>query len=248
MELGLKLWSTNKDVLEDAASLIEKDIFQYVELMVVPDTDPAPFQEHKIPYMLHAAHDTWGANPADPSKEQRSRETLAQALRWADVLQTEYVVVHPGFGAMEVATEFFKKESDPRIAIENMPQFGRDYGQRVEFAGYSVEQLNRLMKGTFGFCLDLNHALCAARSLQRNPEEYLKELLSLQPALFHISDGDYTDKHLAIGKGTYDFTLLARCLQESENKKVTLETPRKNLHSLKEDEENAIRLRSFFLD
>lgn len=246
MELGLKLWSTNKDMLKDAAFLIEKGVFQYVELMVVPDTNPAPFKKSGLPYILHAAHDTWGANPADPSKEQRSRETLREALHWADVLEAEYVVVHPGFGTMEAALAFFQKELDPRILIENMPQFGMDYGQRVEFVGYSVEQLTLLMEGKFGFCLDLNHALCATRSLQKNAEEYLKELLLLQPALFHISDGGYTDEHLHIGKGEYDFLMLAKVLQRGQSKKMTLETPRENLHSLKEDEENAIRLRSFF--
>jgi deoxyribonuclease-4 len=246
MRLGLKLWSTNEDVIEEAVALIAKGVFHYVELMVVPDTNPTPFQKYKIPYVLHAAHDTWGANPANPSAERRSRETLAEALRWADALQAEYVVVHPGFGTMEAALKFFEKESDPRIVIENMSQFGIDYGKVVEITGHTAEQLKRLMAGRFGFCLDLNHALCAAHSLQRNPEEYLKELLVLQPALFHISDGDYTDEHLAIGKGKYDFVLLARCLQESEVKKVTLETPRGNLHSLREDEENAATLRSFF--
>ncbi len=246
MELGLKLWSINKDMVEEAASLIEKGVFQYVELMVVPDSDPEPFRAVGLPYVLHAAHDTWGANPADPSKEQRSRETIREAFHWADVLEAEHVVVHPGFGTMEAALAFFQKELDSRIAIENMAQFGIDYGQKVEYAGYSAGQLCKLMRGKFGFCLDLNHALCAARSQGKDEEEYVKELLWLKPALCHVSDGDYTDAHLAIGKGKYDFTLLARCLQESENKKVTLETPRKNLHSLGEDKENAIRLRSFF--
>ena len=247
MELGLKLWSTNEDRLPEASALIAKGVFQYIELMVAPDTDPAPFAGKGLPYVLHAAHDTWGANPADPSKEQRSRETLRETLRWADVLEAKYVVAHPGFGTMEAALAFFQKESDPRILIENMPQLGRDFGQRVEFVGYSVEQLTLLTKGTFGFCLDLNHALCAARSLERDEEEYVRELLSLKPVLYHVSDGDYTDAHLDIGKGAYNFAALAKCLDEDGSKKITLETPRKNLHSLKEDEENALRLRPFFL-
>ena len=255
MQLGLKLWSTNGDVLGQAESLIAKGTFQYVELMVVPGTDPVPFQKSGLPYVLHAAHDTWGPNPADPERLEVTRKSLEDARAWADLLGARFIVFHPGFckpgfSAMENVLEFLKDEpADKRIVIENMASFGLDYGQVVEHVGYTKEQLELLMQDKFNFCLDLYHAMRAARSLGRNPKEYFDELLSLKPVLFHISDGDFSqtlDNHLGLKAGEFDLAFFAECIRSVPQALVTLETPREHLHSLKEDEGNAVIFRSLF--
>ena len=53
IKFGLKLWSINYNLLEEARKLIEKGIFHYIELMPVPDTEISPFQKIKVPYVIH---------------------------------------------------------------------------------------------------------------------------------------------------------------------------------------------------
>jgi len=114
--------------------------------------------------------------------------------------------------------------------------------------GFTPEQIKELTGNRFGFCLDLNHAIKAAVSLKKDYKKYIKEFLKLKPAMFHISDGNLDqekDEHLDIGKGEYDFKFLINCVKENESKYLTLETPKDNLNSCKQDLENLKKLKSF---
>ena len=60
-------------------------------------------------------------------------------------------------------------------------------------------------KGT-GFCLDFGHAICAARTLKKEPIVFINELTSLDPSVYHLTDGDYSselDSHLHYGTGSF---------------------------------------------
>ena len=62
--------------------------------------------------------------------------------------------------------------------------------------------------------------------------------MALDPKMFHISDGaldDEKDEHLNIGDGEYDLGYMLRCVDESDSRFVTLETPREDQTSLEED-------------
>ena len=69
--------------------------------------------------------------------------------------------------------------------------------------------------------------------------------------MLHISDGtlkNEKDEHLNIIEGEYDFNFLADCIKGNRTEYVSLETPRANLNSLKEDLENLKKLKSFLSD
>jgi endonuclease IV len=241
IEFGLKLWSKNHLLLNEAAKLIEKDVFQYVELMPVPSTDISPFLETDVPYFIHVTSDIYEVNIADKSKKGFNLEMIDICKEWADMLEARYLILHPGYGSMDDALEFLEKVGDNRILIENMPKIGINNEKMV---GYTVEQIRELMTNRFGLCLDFGHAIKAAMSLNEDYEKYIKKLLRLNPRMFHVCDGKLSnqkDEHLHIGKGDYDFEFLMSCIKKSEFKCVTLETPR-SLDSLDEDSKNLEKL------
>ena len=246
IKFGLKLWSINYNLIEEAEKLIKKDIFQYIELMVAPDTEISPFLKIEVPYIIHITSERWGLNIADKEKEDFNLRLISQNIKWADALGAEYLILHPGFGEIETAKKFLEKIKDKRILIENMPRVGMN---NEKMLGFSPEQIKELTGDEFGFCLDLNHAIKAAISLKKDYKKYIKEFLKLKPAMFHISDGNLDrekDEHLNIGEGEYGFKFLINCVKESQSKYITMETPRNNLNSLEEDLENLKKLKLVF--
>lgn len=234
IKFGLKLWS-NSNLSEEEKEYLKNDLFQYIELTAVPDTEIAPFLEHDFSYIIHIPPETQGLNIADKEKKEFNLKTIDNCIEWAEKLNAKHLVLHPGFGSMDNTLEFLDKINDPRILIENMPKLGLDNEHMV---GYAPEQIKELMGNKFGFCLDFGHAIKASVSLNRNYKEVLLEFMKLKPAMFHLSDGNTgneKDEHLSLGKGNFDLSILLDFIAQSESEMVTLETPRNNL---KDDEEN----------
>lgn len=244
IKFGLKLWSINYNLLNEAERLIEKEFFHYIELMPVPDTKIAPFRKIKDPYIIHITSERYGLNIADKKKEEFNLKTISQCIQWGSELRAKYLILHPGFGEIKLAKNFLEKIDDRRILIENMPKVGINDEKMI---GFTPEQIKELMGNKFGFCLDFNHAIKAAISLKKDYKEYIKDFLKLNPKMFHISDGTLNngkDEHLSIGEGEYDFDFLTDCIKKSDTQYMTLETPKINLRFLKEDMENIKKLKS----
>lgn len=241
---GLKLWSLNHNLLNEAKKLIEEDFFHYIELLVVPNTEISFFQRVKVPYIIHITHENYGLNIADNRKWEANLRTVYFCLRWADKLRAKYLVLHPGFGEINKAIRFLEKIDDKRILIENVPKVGLNQERMI---GFNPKQIRELIGRKFGFCLDFNHAVKSAVSLKKDYKKHIEDFLKLSPKMFHISDGileDEKDNHLNIGEGEYDFNFLADCIKKSQAKYITLETPRANLSSFEEDLENVKKLKS----
>lgn len=244
IKFGLKLWSLNYNLLDEARKLIEDGIFHYIELMPVPDTEISPFQKIKVPYIIHITSDKYGVNIADKEKEDFNLEMIDNSLKWADMLGAEYLILHPGFGEIKTAKKFLERINDKRVLIENMPKNGINNEKMI---GFTPEQIKELTGNRFGFCLDFNHAIKGALSLKKDYKNYIKGFLKLKPAMFHISDGNLDqekDQHLNIGEGEYDFKFLADCIKKSPVEYITMETPKNNPNSVEEDLENLRKLKS----
>jgi endonuclease IV len=245
VNFGLKLWSTNKSVIERAYELIKGGFFQYIELTPIPGTKIDPFLSYDIPYTIHATTERHGLNIAEPDKKDFNIELINNSLSWADQLNAEIVVLHPGYGKLQDAIEFLKYFNDSRILIENMPKEGLNYEKML---GYSPDQIRELIGSKFGFCLDLNHAMKAALGLGVDYKLFVKDFFVLEPSYFHISDGllsNCLDEHLNIGDGEYDFDFLSRCLSLRKENNLTLETPRANLMSFDDDLNNLKKIDLF---
>jgi deoxyribonuclease-4 len=249
IKIGLKLWSTNSNLLEEAKELIVNDIFQYIELMPIPKTEILPFldQLSNVPYIIHITTEKHGVNISDKNKEEYNLKTIDNCISWADKLNVKYLVLHPGFGSANDTIEFLNSINDKRILIENMPKVGLN-GEKM--IGYTPEQIENLVGNKFGLCLDLNHAIKAAVSLKRPYREFIEEFLELKPKMFHISDGRLNiekDEHLNIGEGDYDFEFLMGCAKINNQTYITLETPRLNQETLEEDVMNITALKKMCL-
>jgi len=238
-KFGIKIWSTNVGVTGKVKELIDKKIFDYMELMVVPNSDISPFERVKVPYIIHIAHEDLGLNIGN--KNDINLKFVNESIKWADRLSAKYLIIHPGFGSMKTAKNFLANIDNKKILIENMPKIGTNNEKMV---GFSVEQIKELRGNKFGFCLDFGHAIKAAVSLKKDYKEYIKELMSLDPQVIHISDGifDGRDEHLNIGEGEYDFNFLAQFKAEY----ITLETPKKDFNSTDSDLKNINKLKLFY--
>lgn len=198
MEFGLKLWSTNIDLIDRAIQLIEEHIFEYIELFVVPGSSINPFTID-VPYTIHAPHEKFGTNIGDRSRKHTTRNIL-ESVKWADQLNADHIILHAGHGTMENAQNLLNDISDKRFLIENMPKVGISDEKMI---GYTPEQIKELIENNgMGVCLDFGHAIKASNSLGRDYKEYINTFLEMNPKMFHISDGTLNkekDEHLSIG-------------------------------------------------
>jgi len=243
IKFGLKLWSTNTDLIDEAAQLIDEKIFNFIELFVVPDTQITQFLID-VPYIIHIPHHKFGVNIGEGKIKKYNLDKINESIKWADELKAKYLILHAGDGSMEHAADLLHELTDSRIQIENMPQIGLN-GEKM--IGHSPEQIRDLINNNeMGLCLDFGHAVKAAASLGVNYKNFINQFLNLNPKIFHLCDGfvDYErDEHLNIGKGCYDFDFLINCVERNNSKLITLETPRINQKSLKEDTENIDKLK-----
>ena len=122
IKFGLKLWSTNYNLVNKAKELIENNVFQCIELTPIPNTEIAPFLEFNLPYIIHITTEKHGLNIADKEKKEFNSETINSCIKWADKLNAKYLILHPGYGSVNSAIEFLDNIKDKRILIENMPK------------------------------------------------------------------------------------------------------------------------------
>ncbi len=242
VKFGLKLWSTNTNLIDDAVEMINEGYFDYMELTYVLDTEIRPFLGRNVDFIIHLPTDRHGVNIGDTKDIKKNVKTIQKGLEWVDKLEAKYAILHPGYGELKNVKSLLEKIDDDRILIENMPVMGLDGESMV---GYSRPELSELKNGKFGFCLDLNHAIKASISLNEDYKEYIKRLLKLNPQMFHVADGrlDFEkDEHLNIGEGEYEWDFLMDVIKKSDCKYVTLETPRENL---KGDFKNLKKVKDF---
>lgn len=221
-KIGLKLWSTNTDFyLFVAKKLYAQKIFDYVELYVVPDSLNCLEQwaNFDVPYIIHCPHFAHGFCLSDKDKESYNKELYQQTKKYADTLNVQYIIFHPGIGGdyHETARQL-KGLQEARALVENKPYKVPFSDENKKYCqGYSKEELSYIVSETqCGFCMDIGHALCAANSQGINPYEYFEQLLLLKPKMFHLSDvrseDGELDAHLHFGTGKLNFEKVVEIL------------------------------------
>ena len=245
MKYGLKIWSTNTDLIDQAVHLIDEKVFDYIELFVIPDSEIKPFLID-IPYIIHIPHDKFGVNIGDPTAKEYSLQKINESIIWANQLNAKYLILHVGYGSMQHATDCLRELSDRRLLIENMPKMGLGGEALIGHSHWEIGELIRDVDA--GLCLDFGHAIKASVSLGMNYKEYVKGFMDFEPKVFHVSDGMLNkehDEHLNIGEGEYDFEYLLGLIKNCNSTFVTVETPRVNQQSLQEDVRNVNFLKKY---
>lgn len=227
---GLKLWTANRDLFEEAAHLYKQGAFDFIEMYFHP-AKPLDAEGLKIlsdiPFGLHAPHelDEFIFGEAELDLWRRTQKT-------ADELKAGSIVVHPGYERSIPDFETFERElskiDESRILIENMP--GMDTLGHHPYA-HDLETLKRI-RALKPMCFDLEKAVKAATFHGLDYHEYIRSGLSLlAPAYFHISGGDVSEKraqHNDLWESDFDFAFMKRELEALPyDVRLVFETPKK---------------------
>ncbi len=221
INFGLKLWARNYNHLDEAAGLIRRGVFDYLEIMPEAgyDTSIYPLDIH---YVVHANK---FMNPADPSISDYNRSMMRMSIKWADLLGSDIIIVHPGLGVLENSCRFINDNEwkrDKRIIVENMPYM---IGDKVNIPGNNPSEIKNYGRS---ICLDIGHMISSSVSHNVDCKTFFNSFLELKPKMAHIMDGysnDEHDQHLAIGDGDYDLGYIVNKLTEAKIQYATMETP-----------------------
>lgn len=250
--LGLKLWSINENYIEPAKNLFKEGVFQYIELYIVPSSYDKfisiwkNLQENeKIPFIIHAPHFGHDMNLAKKECFEKNMEMYQEVKKFADTLSSEIIIFHPGIdGDIKETVRQLNIIDDKRIVIENKPYYA--INSELVCNGNSFEDIKYIMEETsLGFCLDVGHAFCSARAQAKNEILFLKELIKLNPKIFHLSDGQIEqtfDSHLNFGFGNYNFKEIINIIG---NNSITIETNKNSnidLDDFKKDAEYLLKI------
>ncbi len=237
MQIGLKLFSTNVDLIAEARSLLDEDIFDFVELYVFPGSEGTLglWNGFPVPYIIHAPHALHGINLAQKEKRQENLANFNAARLFADRLGADIIIVHGGNnGSFDETIRQLESMDDKRIVLENKPKKGIFDESCV---GWSPDEISRALelKAVRGTVLDFGHAVCAARSTGQSAAALIGQLAKLDPLIYHLSDGNMaSEKDVHLNLGTGDFPLREFISHVPASGLVTIETPRKASEGLRD--------------
>ncbi len=227
---GLKLYSTNVDLIPDARKLREQGVYDFVELYIMPDSYKSTVENWKnfnIPFIIHASHSFQGTNLAQAESWEINLKNFNEARIFADRLGSAMIILHGGNnGSIDETIRQLRLLDDSRIAIENKPKIGINNETCV---GWSPSEFHQMADAgvLHGTALDFVHACCAAKSSGADAMELVREFMAFNPKVFHLSDGDALsekDVHINMGKGNLDIAGFLCVFPEGAL--VTIETPR----------------------
>ena len=254
MKIGLKLWSINTDFyLKEAERLYDKGVYDYIELYIVPETLEtlsAWKGLKRIPFIIHNPHFMHGFNLAKAEKKERNREIYEQTKCFADELDAKHIIFHGGIdGNVEETAAQLAGFNEPRALIENKPFVALPNRMGGNFCrGATYDELKRIIDtAKCGFCFDIGHAVCSANSQKKEPYAFLHELMSLKPAMFHLSDvTDMTspyDAHPHLGTGQLDVARLKREIFPADAV-ISVETNKDSKENLNDFEKDTLWLKN----
>lgn len=251
-KIGLKLWSVNTDFyLKEAEKLYAKNVYDYIELYVVPETlETLPLWKRlNIPFIIHNPHFAHGFNLAKAEKKDRNKEIYEQTKRFADELNAKHIIFHGGIdGNIEETARQLAALNEPRALIENKPFIALPNRMGGNFCrGATFDELKLIMDtAKCGFCFDIGHAVCSANSQKKEPYAFLRELMRLKPAMFHLSDvtdmASPYDAHPHLGTGRLDIARLKREIFP-DDAIISVETNKDSKENLNDFESDVIYLR-----
>jgi len=247
LKLGLKLWSTNLELINDAKKLYETGLYQYIELFAVPgsyEETIAKWAGCKMPFVIHAAHYMTGMDLSDHAKLDSNQILIDEAIKFADALSVSKIIFHPGVkGTLKETARQLLSIGDDRLLIENVPLSSID--GKFTLLGSTPEEIHILLTSVprLGFCLDVVHASCSANSHNQPIQSTIDQFLYLKPQLFHLADNKLDtviDEHLPFGTGSLPLKQIIGKL--SGDQMITLESTKHldNFYDLASNEAQAI--------
>ncbi len=241
MKFGIKLWSNNDQWFPEAVMRFQNKDFDFIELYVLPNSFSEEhwniLKQANIPINIHAPNEHQ-LNLA--ISNEQNLFIMEEVKRAANFFSSEYIIIHPGIGGdIKCILSNIKNINDHRLIIENTPYkslIGKDH-----LFGYTFERMRIILEETNKkFCLDFTHAIKSATTQNIDAKEFITKLMTLNPSVFHISDGDSSiehDQHFNLGEGNFDLKFNKSCVLQCPNAFVVFETPKTN-NTLENDIKN----------
>jgi sugar phosphate isomerase/epimerase len=202
-----------------------QDKADFIEIMAIGGKDYSFVKNIKIPVIIHAMHSVFGVNPSDPLKEKTNLEAINFAIDLANKTHAKKIIVHSGplensNCTQEIAENFLKKIKDKRILLENHGYHGERFPGLFIKPDEIMLFLNKTHKG---FCLDVNHAISYAIAANIDYIYFLKQLLKLNPAHFHLGGQKFNPckEHLDFSDSDVDLKKVFAILPDDAE--ITLE-------------------------
>ncbi|MBU1026749.1 MAG: sugar phosphate isomerase/epimerase [Candidatus Margulisbacteria bacterium] len=250
-KIGLKLFTDNTSAISVAEQYYSERLFDYVELMVLPGADEenlGRWQKLKVPYLVHAPHGSYGFNLSNSKLRKQNKKMFSAAKRYADKLEAQFIIVHPGInGQVEETVRQIKALGDSRLIIENKPFISLRQRRCV---GYSPAEIGSITKKSgAGFCLDVVHAVKAAYANGEDHFVFIRQFLALKPKVVHLCDCTLTgcfDEHLNFGMGELAIPAILSATNKAVPKVyLTLEVPEKSYARLTDFKKDRLLLRRY---
>jgi sugar phosphate isomerase/epimerase len=244
--------------------LVEDGIADFIEVYVTKDRMPsAELKKICDSWVVHGPHVGHGVR--FPDLTESAAETFKDSIRLASDLGARYVITH--IGGMHPGSDM---ESGYSKAVENilmMKDFAKDFGVELLMENliykenYVVEiglekthdwnfcskpdDVRRLLKDVkCGLLMDFAHAIVTSHNMGADHRDVLKEILDLEPVMFHVCDGRFgveKDGHMNLGRGDYDIKSFFGMIGDSD---VTLEIASDRIPVFEDFKESVDYLRS----
>ncbi len=229
MKSGIKLWSINDNLYEEAIRLFETGAIDFVELLYVPGQIKNIEKLQKLEVILHGPTSRQGYSFGD-DQFARNKKVLFEMIELSNQLNSKYMILHPEFGTVKNFIKLLGLINNEKFMVENMPFYGMN--DTKELIAYNYSDIKKIMDECgLGFCLDLAHAAKTAIALHLDYKEFIKMLFLLGPKIAHVSDGRFDnriDEHLDLGTGDFDMIFFKSLISNSLVEYLTFEVSKKN--------------------
>lgn len=250
-KIGLKLFSTDIALIKEALMLHGDAVFDYIELYVIPNSYEKiinAWKECRVPFLIHAPHSAHGINLANADLWNANRRKFKEVQQFANSLGADIIIAHGGNnGSFDETIRQIALLREKRIVLENKPRIGLHNEVCVGWSPFEFHQAKEA-EVLNGMVLDFGHAACAARSLDADVNEIVRQFMVFNPKIFHLSDGDLfseKDIHRNLGKGNFNIDEFLSFVDERGL--VTIETPRDSTTGLEDFVKDVHFLRGLLL-
>jgi len=151
-QLGIKLWSTNTNLIDRVRELSEEGTISHLELYCVPNTYQKTIEawtKLEIPYIVHASNESV-LDISDNAKLSANQAIFSEVQQFADSLNTNTIIVHPGSGDIMENIRQLESFNDGRICVENLPHYSLHNSRMLNGVTYSdVRKLTKSLAANF---------------------------------------------------------------------------------------------------
>jgi sugar phosphate isomerase/epimerase len=182
MKIGLKTFD-NEKFLDYFADKVD-----FFEIMAMEGKSYEFMKKYRVPIVIHAQHNAFGINNTDKTLQIKNEQSINFAKQIAALIKSKKIILHPGEirnvnCSLENSIRFIQKINDPSIHLENMPHWHKE----VKCLVTTPEEMKEFKdKTNVKFCFDINHAIEAAVQLKKEPLQFIKNFLKLNPNHYHL--------------------------------------------------------------